>query len=986
MIQKINGLEQISIHSRKNKINKTQENPIQNIHPQTTELQGVPKGYITFRGKEEESNLELDADAIQLFNLAKEIAFENGHSEVTPYHILEAAIAESGEHLNLCFANENVDEAVLAYNPTLNKLANEQANVDLLENEETLDLYINSLNELRANNDIMLASLPKTENLDKEKIDFSKDMQVSLKKVQDETSHINAYSLLGVAFNTVTLGGTAYTSDFLKNVMKPKMYVNKSDLKDNYMKAYDAKAVDVWNKLALGSNLFILANNAKESDRLTSSIIKTVNAPKHGNFNNKNTSIHVMKNEIKANEMLDEAQRLLAKEPNKKIIMLANLDYLLLNSQNENSEMLLFSPELIQLANQENDRLKIVFFQNSESYYTTMQSPTNKKIFSKFITYSIPPMHSYEAQEFLSHNKKYLKDVQTPFTKDARDKAILYANNIEGIYPDKGIDFMKRIASYYGSDKKIISTKEVDEFADIAKDLFNKNTEGLNIVYDTGKNLQSLYGKDTTKKDVEALVKQIKSGKLGTKGLIIYAKDQEAGSGRRHTAQAIAGEAKVPFIEIDSSDFAKTEVDEDGERVSAKNLMNKVFSEAKKAAEQNEHKTAIIYINSFEEFAFSGPYLPGYKQAMAQLSKEMNNAENEKLNLLVIGSTDEYYTSAIPMMVKGFNQTLAIDSPAFNNKSRKEIITNRLAERNIKLTCKTPEEKEKFINSLVKMTSYMSFVEIKAMLEKAEQIMEERKKNKASLGEFIEAYLQLMTGRTSFPEMPEYNKRATTSHECGHATNLEIMEDIMRLKGKPWHQYMDVNFITLDPRGDFLGAVFQGQGENKDFPFEALFTSLVCAYGGYSCEKLFFDMDGSAGIGQDLAQATAATKRGIEQCGFGHYTGKISNIVQLNSPEYNANVYKDIEVILKNAQLASDLITETYRGFNEWFTNKYAKLIGSDNCMIDGDDFRKALHIWEKSQSIDKKEEISILQDMVMDIIKSCKEGKIYGQAKKLIK
>ena len=123
--------------------------------------------------------------------------------------------------------------------------------------------------------------------------------------------------------------------------------------------------------------------------------------------------------------------------------------------------------------------------------------------------------------------------------------------------------------------------------------------------------------------------------------------------------------------------------------------MSKIFADAKKSAEQNEHKTAIIFINNFEEFAFSGPYLPGYKQAMAQIVKEMGTAENEKINLLVIGSTEEYYSSAIPPIVRGFNQTLAVDSPAFNNKSRREIITNRLEESNLKLNCKTAEEKEK---------------------------------------------------------------------------------------------------------------------------------------------------------------------------------------------------------------------------------------------------------------------------------------------------
>ena len=256
----------------------------------------------------------------------------------------------------------------------------------------------------------------------------------------------------------------------------------------------------------------------------------------------------------------------------------------------------------------------------------------------------------------------------------------------------------------------------------------------------------------------------------------------------------------------------------------------------------------------------------------------------------------------------------------------------------------------------------------------------ERGKTKASMGDFIEAYLQLSTGRTSRPEMPEYNRRATTSHECGHAVNLEVMNEILREKGRPWHQSREVNFITLDPRGNFLGAVFEGKSENTDYPFEAMFTGLVCAYGGYSCEKMFFDMDGSSGISQDLAQASASAKNGIEYFGFGFNTGKISNAVGIKSGKYNENVFKDMNIILTNAQIASDLITETYRGFNEWFTDKYSKLIGSDDCMIDGDNFRAILAKWKSAQPERVKEEFDILGDMIMDIIKSSKKGKIYGK------
>ena len=95
-----------------------------------------------------------------------------------------------------------------------------------------------------------------------------------------------------------------------------------------------------------------------------------------------------------------------------------------------------------------------------------------------------------------------------------------------------------------------------------------------------------------------------------------------------------------------------------------------------------------------------------------------------------------------------------------------------------------------------------------------------------------------------------------------------------------------------------MGAVFEGKEDNTDYPFEAMFTGLVCSFGGYSCEKLFFGMDGSAGIGMDLAQATSAAKRGVEYFGLGYNTGKISNAAGLKSASFYDSVYKDIDVHL----------------------------------------------------------------------------------------
>ena len=943
-------------------------------------LSGVPRSYITFRAHESD-NINITQDGISLIEKAQQIAKQQGCSEITPYHIIDAAIEET--ELNLSqLDDELLDSGVIESVSPLNVLANNYAKRNILLSEESREYFLQEVQILKEENNKYLNELPtkKSDDTNENKLDFSGELKEILKDVSSKGTSVNSYILLGAAFNAITTYGIEYPGDFLKGFMNLSYYKSGDDINQNYMRAYDSRAVEMWNKLALGSNLFVTYSDSKEADRLTASIGATINAQKHGDFNNKNTLLYVMSDNITAAELANEANEVIDAEPDKNKIFIIDFDTLLTKSLNTETNEIMYPAELITLISQPKENTRFVFLQHKDSNYQLMQNPILKKCFSDFISYSIPPIHAYEAQEILDKTRKYKDELRTPFSKDARHKAVAYADKIEGIYPDKAVDLMRRIADYYGSARKKINIKDVDEFAYVAKDIFNKSEEGTSVIYDTGKNLSSLYGKDTTKKDAEAIVRQIKTGRIGTRGYVMYSEDEEAGSGRRFTAQAIAGEAKVPFIEIASSDFALSALDDEGTRTMPGTEMKRIFSEAKKAAEQNEYKTAIIYVNNFEDFAFSGPYLAGYKQAMAQMVKEMEKAESENVSIVVIGSTDSYYADAILMAVRGFNQQIAIDSPAFNKNSRKEIILNRIKELELPLACRNLAEKNTLIDKLVKLTEYMSFVEIKSMIEKTGQIMLERGKNKASIGDFIEAYLQLTTGRTSRPEMPEYNRRATTSHECGHAVNLEVMNEILREKGRPWHQSRDVNFITLDPRGNFLGAVFEGKSENSDYPFEAMFTGLVCAYGGYSCEKMFFDMDGSSGISQDLAQASASAKRGIEYFGFGYNTGKISNAVNINSNKYAENVFKDMDVILTNAQIASDLITETYRKFNEWFTDKYSKLIGTDDCMIDGDAFRAALAKWKTSQPQNTKEEFDILGDMIMDIIKSSKQGKMYGK------
>ncbi len=982
MITKINsiGLTTNYISKKQKQISNNAITNSINFEHKDMQLQGVPASYISFKSTQDDSEIRFTENGVNLLIKAQEIAERYNHTELSPYHVILASIEETEEYIKF-FDESNLESGQIEISP-LHALVNDFVMRDILSDPDEKDLFLEETTSLK--NDIILElnKLPQRNiNNSEQNLIYNKNLETELKKTGTE---INEYTLLGHSFNALTYYGNTLGSDYLKIFQALSLYKPLEKINEEYLEAFDSKAIELWNKLALGSNLFVLAKNPIDKDRILASFMNTIDDKKHGNYNSENTFIYSIADNVEPKSLIEEIQTNIAAHPDEKLIFAMDLDDLmpkLIIPKGENS--IECKPELFELLSLPRDNTRFLFLQNENEYYQLMEIPQIKKSFNDFINFHIPPIQSYEVSNILKKNKDLLSDIKKPFNPDAKEKAILLAEKMDGAYPDKAIELMKRISEYYGDELSKITVKDVDEFAYIASDIFNQDSEKTPIVYNTGKTLATYYGKETTKKDIENIVKQIKTGRIGTQGFIITSKDAEAGAGKKYTAEVIAGEAKVPFVEIDPSDFTASMLED---KISPATNMTKLFNDIKLAAKQNLYKTAIVYVNNFEDFVFTDSYYGGYKQAKAQLAREMEKAIKEDINILVIGSTHENYVPFIPMFIKDFSQNIIVDSPAFNKKSRKEVITSIIDKNKLPLSYRTKAQKEEIIDKLVKLTERFSYVNIKDLVTKTGQIMVERNKNKAGIGEFIEAYLQLITGRTSQPEMPMYNKELITSHECGHATNLEVMNNVYRSIGQPWYKSLDVNFITLDPRGDFLGAVFEGRSENASYPFEAMFSDIVCSYGGHSCEKTFFDMDGSAGISQDLASATGVAKRGVELYGLGYLTGKISNAAKLNSAQYNENVYKDIEVILTNAQVVSDLITEAYRGFNQWFTNKYSKLIGTDNCMVDGDEFRKQLTNWIVSQSDKVKEELKIVDEMILDIIKASKNGKLYYQAKKVVK
>ena len=514
----------------------------------------------------------------------------------------------------------------------------------------------------------------------------------------------------------------------------------------------------------------------------------------------------------------------------------------------------------------------------------------------------------------------------------------------------------------------------------------NSQEGDFKITFDTKKTLEDIIGSPMTKAEARSIVNQILMSKKGyIKGFTTYLDNGSSyGGGRKHTAECIAGEAKIPMITINARDFALKDIDALSSNTDLPEMkIGRIIDTAKTQAEVNKNRTAMIYIENFDNFG-SNPLFgisSIYEQkAFSQLLTEMENLrKNKNINIIIVGSTN--YPNALDeniMKPYKFLNSIIIYSPK-DNKDREDILRYYISKNGLKVGS-TEEETAKIIENAAETTSSFSVVDLIYLLEKADEISRERGKDVIDKSDITEAYLQTTTGRVSLKKQPEYENELVAKHECGHALALQVMYDIAKKENKPWHLPDQINFITLDPRGDFGGAMFPKKSENSSWSFERIFSEIVCDFGGYSSEKYFYNMEGSWGISQDISMATSSAKLAIEQMGMGPKTGRIAiNSYSTNKTEISNNLRNridaDIEVFLKNAEYISNKIIEAYSDFIEEFAEYYKDKVGTGDCIISSEEFKKALSQWKNKLTQEKRQELVELETEILQIIQKTKRG-----------
>ena len=931
---------------------------------------------------------EISAPAMEVIEQVQDIAKKFANKEINHYHVISLAIIEA-----LGFITQYEDGEL-----DLNDASRESGagyfrdfyTTKIFEKDEYREKFKTILNEMKNSLDEKLSKMSSSRVSEPKFSDnWIKDIvyeKSSLTMADESVPVIEGFDIYSGTFNTNIKDVKNFIKDFDMKICDIYQLEDVSTKERIHFPNYDGKAETVMKNLNKGTNMFITYDSAKiEPNSFVPSLKEVFNKQSDGKFNSNNTEIIELNKNINLEFLIDKINTL-KKDNNKNYIVMFSQQNLIKNDE------LCFSTlesddEYLKLFSNTPKNVGLVVFDTKESYLSALKKDEIFKSIKDTAEVSIPVLTKEDVYNALAKGS-YLEENEINMSEDALAKIVETSTQMEGIFPEKTIDLLKKISKNY-IDKAEINIKDVNEFLKENEHLFKKtgNESSIEIIFNTEKTLDDIVGKYNTKKEAENIVRQIKDNTIGTKGFIIYSQDGSVGAGRRHTAEVIAGEAKIPFVSINTMDFGTKDVDLfGGSSVSPESAIKKLFSLVSTQAETNSHKSAVLFIENFEYFSVGELVSEYHQKAMAQLIREMTSAEKKGLNVVVIGSvSDQNVLGEAAAKSFKFNDNIEVSSPAINKSEREEILQHMIDKSGMKLSG-TQEENEKLIKSMAKTLGGFSFIKIKKFVKGSDAIAKERGHEFVQKEDMIESYLRLKTGRPNVKQIPEHEKMLTTKHECGHAITLQIMNNLMHKAGKAWMVPNTVNFIALDPRASFGGAMYNVVDTNTEFSFENAFTDIICAYGGHSAEKVLSGMDGSWGITCDLHLVTSMAENMVTAMGMGYNTGKISIVNMYGEEDFQRNITpklrgkieKDVEIITKNALLASDMIVENYADFINKFADKYAKNVGTGDCLIDGDQFRKELAEWKAEQAPEKLAELNTLDDILLDIIDSSKKGKLY--------
>jgi len=368
----------------------------------------------------------------------------------------------------------------------------------------------------------------------------------------------------------------------------------------------------------------------------------------------------------------------------------------------------------------------------------------------------------------------------------------------------------------------------------------------IQINPDTGVTFNDIAGIDEVKEEFQEIVTFFKNpgrftavGASIPKGVLLLG---PPGTGKTLLAKAIAGEAKVPFINISGSEFVEMFVGVGASRV------RDLFSKAKK------NTPCIIFIDEIDAVgrqrgAGVGGGNDEREQTLNQLLAEMDGFEKNK-GIVVIAATNRADILDNALLRPGrFDRQVTINSP---DKNGREAIL-KIHARNKKLT---PDIS---LEVIAQRTPGFGGADLANVLNEAAIITAREEKSLIGMEEINAAIERVIAGLEGPSITDNKNKRLIAYHEAGHAITATLLQD-----------HDSVQTVTLVPRGQAKGLTWFIPNEDPNLITRSqILSRIIAALGGRAAEEVVFgDAELTTGASGDLTQVKDMAKQMVTRFGM----------------------------------------------------------------------------------------------------------------------
>lgn len=445
--------------------------------------------------------------------------------------------------------------------------------------------------------------------------------------------------------------------------------------------------------------------------------------------------------------------------------------------------------------------------------------------------------------------------------------------------------------------------------------MFSKSVDQKSLIQKSDVKFSDVIGQDEVLDDVKFITALLKNRELGAeigakvpKGLLLAG---EPGTGKTLIAKAIAGEADVPFIYVNSSSLIEMFVGVGAKRV------REVFKVARECA------PCIVFFDEIDSI--------GVKR-----DSQRSTSENDQTINALLQEMDGFSGREGVFIIAATNRADKLD-PALVRAGRFDRQINVMPPRDWRVR----EQLFKFyldkfsvfedvdVENLARQVSGFTGADIAAVCNEASiiAVMQEKKAiDMECLEEAIDK--KIFKGNRSKREQHEEDKKIVAYHEAGHAVcHLVLGEPITR--------------ASIQSMNTGVGGVVFGEDTDSQFRTREFYENrIMICYAGRVAEKLTFNSV-TQGASSDIAQATNLLYEYVANLGYDTEFGMLNlDVLSEKQLMTNSNIF---EMLQKKSKELYER-TVTLLGENREMLEKVASAL-LENETLTGEELKKLTEV-----------------------------------------